>query len=358
LGALSLSVILAAAWFARSAPRRLVVIGELAAIVPIGTLIVLFPEDGWFPFTAGNLALLTAAVLGAGWCGRRVPVVRWTVVTYGVVVIGAFVVRSALGGNVVRLAWLLAGPVAVLTLARRRRAMVPVIVAAALIWNAAYISMAFLPADRTVSAAYYDPLVSYMQTFTEPQRVEVVPTHTFAQADTLALRIDGIARGWETQLDRALNPEFYTGRLDAETYHRWLIEHAVSIVALPLGRLREMSLDEAAVIRSRPTYLREVWENDDWQIFAVVDASRLIDNGGLVVDVKPDELTVEATRTGWMTLKFRYTDLYTVSDGSACLAPADGGWIHILVKKPGRIRLTISLSVDGVLARQASRCPG
>jgi hypothetical protein len=285
-----------------------------------------------------------------------VPLVRWAVVTYGVVVIGAFVVRSPLGGNVVRLGWLVTGPVAALTLARHRRAMVPAIVVASLAWNAAYISMAFMPPDRTASDAYYDTLVSYVDTLPQPRRVEVVPTQTFAQADTLALRIDGIARGWETQLDRELNPEFYTGRLDADTYHRWLVEHSVSIVALPLGRLRDASLDEAAVIRSRPGYLRELWENDDWQVYEVVDASPLVDNGAAFVDVQADELTIDATRTGWTTLKFRFTDLYRVSEGAACIAPADGGWIRIFVEKPGRIRLTIPLSIDAVVNRGTSAC--
>ncbi|MEP7202420.1 MAG: hypothetical protein ABI894_07420 [Ilumatobacteraceae bacterium] len=357
LGALSLLVILAAAWFARSAPRRLLVIASVAAVVPIGTLIVLFPEGGWFPFTIGSLLLLTAAVAGAGWCGRAVPLVRWGVVMYGVVVIGAFMLKSPLGGNVVRLGWLIAGPAAALTLARHRRTMVPAIVAVSLIWNAAYISMAFMPADRTASATYYDSLVSYVDSLPRSVRIEVVPTQTFAHADFLAHRIDGIARGWETQLDRELNPEFYTGRLDAGTYHRWLLEHAVSIVALPLGTLRDGSLDEAAVIRSRPTYLREVWENDDWQVYAVADAMPLVDNGAALVDVQPDELMIDAARTGWTTLKFRFTNLYEVSEGAACLEPSDEGWIRIFVERPGRIRLTISLTFEAILGRSESSCP-
>ncbi|HEX2781936.1 MAG TPA: hypothetical protein VHN36_00020, partial [Ilumatobacteraceae bacterium] len=210
LGAMSLVVIVIAAWVARAAPRQLLVTAFVAAVVPIGTLIVVFPEGGWFPFTAGSLGLLAVAVLGAGWCGRSVPLVRWVAIVYGLVAVGAFIVRSPLGGNVVRLGWLVAGPTAALTLATHRRIMVPLIVVASLIWNGEYISMAFKPADRTASAGFYDSLVSYIDSLPRPVRVEVVPTHTFAQADTLALRIDGIARGWETQLDRVLNPEFYT----------------------------------------------------------------------------------------------------------------------------------------------------
>ena len=198
--------------------------------------------------------------------------------------------------------------------------------------------------------------MSYLDTLPQPLRVEVVPTQTFAQADTLALRIDGIARGWNTQVDRALNPEFYAGRLDADTYHRWLLEHAVSIVALPLGRLRDMSLDEAAVIQSRPTYLREVWKDSDWEVYAVADASPLVDNGATVVDVQPDELTIDATRAGGSTLKFRFTDMYSVSEGAACIAPTDEGWIRLFVEQPGRIRLTISLSIDAVVHGGTASC--
>ena len=351
LGAMSLAVIIVAAWLARVASRQLLAIAFLAAVVPIGSLIVMFPEGGWFPFTFGGLALLITAVVGAAWCGRAVPLVRWGAIVYVSVAIGAFVMKSPLGGNVVRLGWLVAGPVAALTLRSHRRTMVPLIVAASLIWNLAYISMAFRPADRTASTAYYDSLVSYLDTYSRPVRVEVVPTHTFAQADTLALRINGIARGWETQLDRELNPEFYTGRLDAGTYHRWLLDHAVSVVALPLGRLRALSQDEAGVIRSRPNYLREVMANDEWKVYEVIDPSPLVDNGATVVDVQPDELTIDATRTGWTTLRFRFTDLYRVSEGAACIEPTSDGWIRVLVEQPGRIRLTVGLSADAVFKR-------
>ncbi len=352
LGAVSLVVILAAAWLARAAPRQMLVTAALAAVVPIGTLILMFPEGGWFPFTIGSLLLLTAAVAGAGWCGRDVPLIRWGAVVYVVVALGAFVVKSPLGGNVVRLGWLVAGPAAALTLRSHRRTLIPVIVAATLIWNGEYISMAFRPADRTAFAGYYDSLVEYLDTVPRPFRVEVVPTHTFAQADTLALRIGGIARGWETQLDRDLNPEFYTGRLDAETYHRWLLENAVSIVALPLGQLRDRSEDEAAVIRGEPTYLREVVANDDWRVYEVVDATPLVDNGATLVDVQSDELTIDSTRTGSTTVKFRFTDLYKVSEGAACLEPSSDGWIRVFVEEPGRIRLTIALSADAVIKRR------
>lgn len=356
LGAVSLMIVLAAAWLARAAPRRSIAIVSVAAVVPIGTMILVFPEGGWFPFTAGSLLYLTIAVVAAGWCGRAVPLVRWGAIVYGFVALVAFLVESPLGGNVVRLGWLIAGPVAALTLGRHRRVLIPVIATASLIWNGAYISMAFRPEDRSAHPAYYDSLASFVNSLPQHVRVEVVPTYTFGQADTLALEIGGIARGWETQLDRRLNPEFYNGELDVETYHRWLLDNSVSIVALPLGKLYELSADEAEVIRSSPSYLREVWANADWKVYDVVDASPLADNGATIVDVQADALTVEATRTGWTTVKFRFTDLYRASEGVSCVAPTDDDWIRMYVEQPGRIRLTISFSIDAVVNRDTTSC--
>ena len=72
--------------------------------------------------------------------------------------------------------------------------------------------------------------------------------------------------------------------------------------------------------------------------------------------MQPDELAIDAPQTGWTTLKFRFTDLYEVSEGAACLQPSGEGWIRMFVERPGRIRLTISLSIDAVLNRSES-CP-
>ena len=56
-------------------------IAAVAAVVPIGTLILMFPEGGWFPFTVGSLLLVTAALSGAAWCGhdrcRSFAGLRW-----------------------------------------------------------------------------------------------------------------------------------------------------------------------------------------------------------------------------------------------------------------------------------------
>ena len=55
-----------------------------------------------------------------------------------------------------------------------------------------------------------------------------------------------IARGWERQLDRKLNPLFYedeNGGLDPEAYRHWLDDLAVGFVAVP---------DASSTTRPRP----------------------------------------------------------------------------------------------------------
>ena len=138
-----------------------------------------------------------------------------------------------------------------------------------------------------------------------------------------------------TQLDRELNPEFYTGHLDADTYHRWLLDHAVAIVALPLGRLRDASLDEAAVIHSNPSYLRKVWENDDWQVFDVVDAltARRQRRRRRRRGTRRARHRRHANRMDEPEVQIHRS--VPVSEGDACLAPADGGWIRISSNAPG-----------------------
>jgi hypothetical protein len=342
LGALSLGIILAACYLCRALPRRLLWAAAAATVVPIGIITVLFPEGGWFPFTAGSFVLLAVCLAVVGWSGWDQPVIRWLVALYGVVALGAFVVRSPLGGNVVRLGWLGAAPAGALLIRRYRRLLVPAFSAFCLVWSWAYVKIAFLPRDISSAAAFYQPLAQHLDQSRTQVRVEVVPTQTFRQADELALEIN-LARGWERQVDRALNPLFYASHLDAATYHRWLLDNSVAYVALPLGRIQDQSRTEADLVRSAPGYLQLVWADADWKLYRVADAEPLADHGSTVTAVGAESLTVQTTRTGWSEVRFRYTRLYRVTSGQACLTRSSAGWIRMYVARPGTVRLGISL---------------
>ena len=115
----------------------------------------------------------------------------------------------------------------------------------------------------------------------------------------------------------------------------------MAFVALAHGALRPTSEPEAAVVRSRPSYLRLAWSNDDWDLYRVVDAKPLATNGSRITDVQPESITIEASLPGTTIVRFRYTTLYAVTTGDAVVRAAAGGWIELDVGTPGTIELTI-----------------
>jgi hypothetical protein len=354
VGAVSLAVVLAGCWFARAFPRKTVLMVGTGALLPIALLGAIFPEGGWYPFTGRSMAALIAALLIIGWFGRDVPTVRYAVLVYALLGVGAFVIRSPLGGNIVRLAWLAAGPAAVLLIRRHRRVLVGVVAVVSVIWGWSYAKMAFVRGDATRTEAFYDPLAAFIHTLPGGvQRVEVVPTETFRQADELATEIN-LARGWETQLDRRYNPELYGTTLTADAYRQWLSANSISLVALPTGRLQHAAHKEIAIIESHPSYLTLAWSNTDWHVYRVGESQPLATNGVSVTDVQPEALTVVAPHAGQSTIRFRYTKWYRVTAGAACVTSDRNGWIVLHVDRPGTITLTISVTLPSIIGYRPS----
>lgn len=352
VGALSLAIVATACWAARTFPRRDLALVGAAAVVPPTIVGLAFPEGGWYPFPSGSFLMLAIALAFIGWFGRRMATVRLLVIVYALVATAAFAVRSPLGGNIVRLAWLAAAPAATVTVTRFRRTLLPLFVAVTMTWGWSYVKLGFQPAAASASSAYYDPLAAFVLGQPGVQRVEVVPTESFGQADRLALEIN-IARGWETQLDRALNPEFYD-HLTAATYHEWLLRNSVSLVALPTSGVQPSSDNERSVIRSAPDYLDLVWSTPDWRVFRVTDAAPLADNGTTIKAVGTQTLTIEASRTGTTTVRFRYSRWFRVTTGSACIESSPDGWLSLRVDSPGTIVLDASFSLANAVS--VSRC--
>ena len=342
VGALSLSLVLGACWLTSAFRRRTLVLLCAAAVLPAGIIGVIFPESGWFPFTPGGFAWLALALGGCAWFGWQYRVIRMLVGIYAAVAIAAYILRTPLGSNVVRLAWLAAGPTAVITAHRFRRTLLPAFVLFTIIWSASYVKLGFAPADATADPKYYESLAAFVLDQPGVLRVEVVPTNTFRQADELALEIN-IAHGWETQLDRELNPEFFDGLTSAQ-YHDWLLRNSVSLVALPASGIYALSEPEKAVIESNPSYLRLIWSTNEWKVYRVVNAQPLASNGATVTAVEAESLTINAPRKGVTTVRFRYTDLYQVIVGDACISESPEGWLQFDVNRPGKIVAKIGLT--------------
>ncbi len=125
----------------------------------------------------------------------------------------------------------------------------------------------------------------------------------------------------------------------------------MSYVALPDVRLDGSSDEEAALIRKREPYLREVFASAHWRVFAVVGHAPLASPPGTLAALGHDSLTLRFAKAGRSVVRVRYTRYWTVVGGSGCVRRAPGGWTAVSVNAPGVVRVAARFSL--ALARRA-----
>jgi hypothetical protein len=292
--------------------------------------------------------VLAFAALALALLPRGERTLRIGVALYALGAAAAFVLATPVGGNVVRLGALCAGPIAALVLWRRR--MLALAVAAPFLlwwqWSAAIDDVHTASGDPSVHAAYYAPLVAYLERAGAPTagRVEIPFTRLHWEARWVAPHA-ALARGWERQLDRKVNAVFYDGTLTPDGYHLWLLLNAVRWVALPDTRLDYSAIPEARLIERGLPYLREAWHNRDWRVYAVRNPVPLVQPPARVTALGTDTLTLDVPRVGGpgVLLRVRWTPYLAVASGDACVL-ADGNWTRLRVRQPGTIRLATRFS--------------
>jgi hypothetical protein len=355
-----LFVALAGIAFAVVGRRR----APLATSAAAGTVVIVlsraFPEGGTQPFSASSFAVTAgvtlAAALAVGDRRLRVPLLL-----YAAAVVVSFLVASPMGGNVVRLGTAFVAPALLLAGRRasrsRRAALVAIlVVAAAWQWIDPFTQAAHGWGDPSARADYYRPLIRAVSAQGGPAgRVEVPFTRDHWETVFLA-RHFALARGWERQLDRRLNPLFYDKSLDPDAYHRWLRANAVRYVALPDVPMDGAGRAEAALVRSRPSFLVPVWRGPHWQLFRVRDPVPLAT--GAVTDVQLDQtgLRLTATRPGAIVARVRWSPYWTVVAGAGCVA-RHGDWTLVRAWRPGSLVLTVRFSVGRLLDEPPSCSP-
>jgi hypothetical protein len=337
----------------------------LAALVPIALLALAFPEGGTQPFVASAFypALVGVVVIGL-LIEPGQPLLRVGAGLYALALIGAYVLPTAVGGNADRLGALLAGPVAACALVcatRWRRAALIVLAPFLFYWqaNAPLADFAAAASQPSVNASYYAPLVGELRALgvgyggppTRPARVEVVATATHWEARWLATQVM-IARGWERQLDRFRNPLFYEEGepVTAARYHLWLLENAISYVALPDAPLDYSAKSEARLVRSgAASYLSEIWRSAHWRLFAVRGASPLAQAPALLTSVGHDSFTLVAPRAGSYEVRLRFTPYWALAGGSGCVSATSQGWTAVSARGAGTLHVVIEFSLARVL---------
>ncbi|MFE9538952.1 MFS transporter [Streptomyces sp. NPDC006691] len=275
----------------------------------------LFPFSGTQPM---SLATTSGPFLFAALIFFLVPkdwrTVRTAALVYGIGVLLCFAINSQIGSNITRLAMLFAG---VLLLAA-----LPYTVPKSRKWYALVLAfvglnvwIGFKSVDdivHTAPAATWArdlaPLVDQLQgRDAATGRVEVVPASSHREASAFTPYVN-LARGWNRQADMQRNPLFYDDTLNAENYHTWLNRWAVRYVVLPLGPAdRNGAVQEGKLIEQGLPYLKQVWSDDHWRLFAVENPTPLVDPPATVKHFGEGEVTVDVRAPGTILIRIPYS---------------------------------------------------
>jgi hypothetical protein len=331
----------------------IVVIGALA---PVALLALAFPEGGNEPFVFSAFWPLPLIGLGLALVTPlHDRVLRAGIALYVAGTAVSFAVSSAVGSNSVRLAELLAGPLAALLLWPRRKLLLGLAALPLLYlqWHAPVrdVTNAGGPA---MTSAYYQPLLSFLKRQSGPPfRIEIPFTKFHWEAYAVSQHFP-LARGWERQLDIKYNRLFYAGRLTDAAYENWLHDQAVRFVAVTDAPLDYAGVAERKLIDRHPSYLRLVWSSRHWRVFAVRDATPIVEGDARLLALGPNWLRLAATRAGAALVRIHFTPYWALSGGRGCVSPA-GQFTRLTFRRPGAIKMIIEFSIGRIRAR-SPRC--
>ncbi|WP_420850150.1 hypothetical protein [Planosporangium flavigriseum] len=327
----------------------------LAPAVALLPMAVLFGNGGVQPFTAEsmriNVALTAVAFLMVP---ARHRTLRFGAVLTVILLLAAFYLPSPVGSNALRLPMLFALPVVAAFATLRRRWLAAALVA--LVWWQSPVVIGDLAraGSAPARAAFYRPLLDELARRGPVGRIEVVPLRDHWEAAYVAPLVP-VARGWERQSDVERNPLFYRGALDPDEYGQWLRRNAVSYVALaPDSEPDTFGRQEAALVATAPPYLREVWRDRDWRLYAVDGATPLVDSPGRLVEASSAGVTLTTDAPGDVLVRVRWSRWLTVDGSGACVSPAADGWTTVRAPAAGSYRLSSDLRPGPVCQRVSS----
>jgi hypothetical protein len=322
------------------------------AIVTVGVALLVsaaFPEGGTEPFDFSSYQpalLVTVAVFVA--LPREERLLRHGVAAYALALTAAFLIQSPMGGNATRMGALMLGPVLAFGLWRRQRFALILLVPVLIYWQWSPVvrDLEEVSAQPSVTPGFYAPLGDFLRgtPHHEAYRVEVLPAEHHWESAYVPRGIY-IARGWERQLDRKLNPLFYQSTpLTALRYRSWLDELGVGYVAVPHTALDYAARGEKRLLkRGPPSYLEKVFRDEHWTVYKVRDPSPLA-IGGKMVKLTPEGFVVDAVAPGTVLVRVRWTPYWSIERGSGCVEQAPDGYTMLDVETPGRFRVGVDVA--------------
>jgi hypothetical protein len=342
--------------------RRRGVVVTAVALATVGALSMAFPEGGTQPFSTSAFAVTVAIALAVAVAVGRGSALRPAALLYVAAVGTSFVIPSPMGANVMRLGAACAGPLLLFAAStghvalRRAGLLALLVVVAAWQWVDPVTQVTRAWGDPSSTTEFYRPLVARLRRERgAPGRIEVPFTRGHWESVYLARRF-ALARGWERQLDRRLNPLFYRRRLDASAYRRWLRVNAVRYVALPDAVMDPAGRQEAALVAARPSFLEPVWRGAGWQLFRTRDPLPLATGAARRVRLDASDVRVGVDRPGTVLVRVHWTPYWRLVSGSGCLA-RHGPWTVLDARRPGTYVLAPRLSLGGLLRRPRTCSP-
>jgi hypothetical protein len=322
------------------------------AVVTVGVALLIsaaFPEGGTEPFDFSSFepAILVAIAVFVALPPEE-RLLRYGVAVYGAALSGAFLIQSPMGGNATRLGSLLLGPILAFGLWRRQRFALILLVPVLIYWQWSPVvrDLEEVNAQPSVSAGYYAPLVDFLrgQPHRDSQRVEVLPEAHHWESAYVPQGIY-IARGWERQLDRKLNPLFYqSAPITGPEYRSWLDDLGVGYVAVPRAPLDYAALGEKRMIKKGPPrYLEKVFHSKNWTVYKVRNPSPLA-IGGKMIKLTPQGFVVDASAPGTVLVRVHWTPYWSIEQGTGCVEQGPAGYTMLDVTTPGRFRIGIDFS--------------
>lgn len=332
----------------------------LPALAAIGLLALAFPTGGVEPFAANTFKLIgPATAILVLVLPREERALRAGALLYLGLCLALFALDTPVGGNATRLGALAAAPLLALGAWGRRPGW---LVAAALVpllywqWVAPVRDLADAVGEPSVERSYYEPLLAELDRRAPGTgaRVHVPPTRNRWEAVYVAERYP-LARGWLRQLESGDFDLFQDGNLTASAYRDWLDERAVGFVAVSRGAEPDyLAEDELELIGGGLPYLREVWSNRDWQLYAVRDPAP--PGPGRTV-VLPDGFEARTPGPGYFPVKVRYSPWFEVTRGAGEVCERDG-WTWV-ASAGEAVRVEARLSAAGAARALGGgeRCP-
>ncbi len=326
----------------------------VGAGIGMGAVSVVFADGGAFVYAGGDAARAAAVTVLVALLVPRWASYLWTGAAIGVVMVAAaFVFTTPVGANASRLAMLFAIPVIAAAAEFVWWKTVTAIVAAAVIQTPFVFGTITSAGQSVTRPGYFTPLVDRIAAGGPlTGRVEIPEVTGHWEAAYVA-RHYPLARGWLRQVDIELWDSTFYGDdgPTAAAYQTFLRRTATQYVAVPDARLTFYGGREATLIRQGLPYLRQVWKDDDWTLYAVAGATRVVSAPATAVTLNAADIGFTAPATTEVRVSARWFRWLTLdsTDGTACIEPTgtgDDATVIVRTGTGGKYTLTSSLVGD------------